>query len=77
MDEAKVAAVTGWPTPMPVKDLQCFLGFANFYLRYIQGFSTIASLLTTLLMKGPKCLARNPEVGSNSATNTWLLAGCR
>ncbi|KAK3546616.1 hypothetical protein QTP70_031231, partial [Hemibagrus guttatus] len=31
MDQAKVLAVTGWPEPDTIKELQCFLGFANFY----------------------------------------------
>ncbi|KAK3522269.1 hypothetical protein QTP86_000393 [Hemibagrus guttatus] len=31
MDKGKVAAIKDWPTPTTVKELQCFLGFANFY----------------------------------------------
>ncbi|KAK3553855.1 hypothetical protein QTP70_012687 [Hemibagrus guttatus] len=31
MDQAKVAAITEWPTPKTVKELQRFLGLANFY----------------------------------------------
>ena len=31
MDPKKVEAVTIWPTPKSVKDIQSFLGFANFY----------------------------------------------
>ncbi|KAK3515007.1 hypothetical protein QTP70_003244 [Hemibagrus guttatus] len=31
MDQAKVLAVTGWPKPDTIKELQCFLGFVNFY----------------------------------------------
>ncbi|KAK3520069.1 hypothetical protein QTP70_011987 [Hemibagrus guttatus] len=36
MDEKKVAAVRDWPTPTSVKELQRFLGFANFYRRFIR-----------------------------------------
>ncbi|KAK3537154.1 hypothetical protein QTP70_002657 [Hemibagrus guttatus] len=36
MDERKVAAVRNWPVPTSVMDLQRFLGFANFYRRFIQ-----------------------------------------
>ncbi|XDV53693.1 hypothetical protein PO909_022129 [Leuciscus waleckii] len=33
MDESKVSAVVNWPRPATVKELQRFLGFANFYRR--------------------------------------------
>jgi hypothetical protein len=31
MDPKKIAGVMEWPTPKTVKQLQGFLGFANFY----------------------------------------------
>lgn len=54
MDEAKVLAVKDWPVPMTVKDLQSFLGFANFYRRFIWVFSYIVASLIALLKKGLK-----------------------
>ncbi len=42
MDESKVHAVLNWPLPSTIKELQRFLGFANFYRRFIRGFSSIA-----------------------------------
>lgn len=53
MDPTKVEAVTNWRTPRSVKDVQAFLGFANFYRRFIQGFSKLAAPLTNQT-KGPK-----------------------
>lgn len=50
-----------WPTSATVKDLQWYLGFANFYCLFIQGFCSIASLLTTLLKKGSKRLKWTSE----------------
>ena len=48
IDPAKVSAVTSWPSPETRKQLQRFLGFANFYQRFIRGFSSIASHLSAL-----------------------------
>ena len=48
----KVAAVRDWPTPTTVKEVQSFLGFANFLRRYIKGFSTIAAPITALTSQG-------------------------
>ncbi len=36
MDNSKIQAVTGWPQPSTIKELQRFLGFANFYRRFIR-----------------------------------------
>ena len=48
MDPAKVSAVTSWPVPETRKQLQCFLGFANFYRRFIRNYSSVAAPLTAL-----------------------------
>lgn len=47
-DIAKVRAVAKWPVPNTRKALQRFLGFANFYRRFIRNFSQIAAPLTAL-----------------------------
>ncbi|KAK3550994.1 hypothetical protein QTP70_011447 [Hemibagrus guttatus] len=60
MDERKVTTVKDWPIPTSVKELQMFLGFANFYRRFIQGFSSITSPLTSLLRNKPKSLSWIP-----------------
>lgn len=64
MDEGKVEAVHSWPIPRTIKDLQCFLGFAVFYRRFIRDYSSIAAPLTSLLMKGPRMLSWNEEVSA-------------
>jgi hypothetical protein len=48
MDPMKIAGVAGWLTPGSKKEVQSFLGFTNFYRRFIQGFSDLARLLFDL-----------------------------
>ncbi|KAL0180227.1 hypothetical protein M9458_025669, partial [Cirrhinus mrigala] len=52
MDERKVEAVLNWPRPSTLRELQRFLGFANFYRRFIRNFSTVAAPLTAMVKKG-------------------------
>ncbi len=47
-DPAKIEAVAKWPVPDSHKALQRFLGFANFYRRYIMNFGQIAAPLMAL-----------------------------
>ncbi len=56
MDEQKVRAVVNWPQPTTLKELQRFLGFANFYRRFIRNFSTIAAPMTSMIKAGTQCL---------------------
>lgn len=48
MDDKKVRAVLEWPLPTKLKELQRFLGFANFYRRFIRNFSSVALPLTSM-----------------------------
>uniref|UniRef100_A0A3B3H6Q5 Gypsy retrotransposon integrase-like protein 1 n=1 Tax=Oryzias latipes TaxID=8090 RepID=A0A3B3H6Q5_ORYLA len=47
-DPSKIEAVANWEPPDSRKKLQQFLGFANFYRRFIRNYSSIASPLTRL-----------------------------
>ncbi|KAJ9525532.1 hypothetical protein QJQ45_003106 [Haematococcus lacustris] len=51
VDPAKVQVVKDWPAPRSVKDLQAFLGLANYFRRFIPNFSAIAAPLTNLTSK--------------------------
>ena len=51
MDPEKVKAITEWTVPGTVKGVRAFLGFANFYRRFIPGFSTLAAPLVRLTRK--------------------------
>src|SRR5258705_7231122 len=54
MDPIKVQGVTDWPTPANTMDIRSFLGFTNFYRRFIRDFSNIARLMNALLQKDAK-----------------------
>src|SRR5258707_3337671 len=51
MDPTKVHGVMEWPTPMKVKEVQSFLGFINFYWKFICDFSNITRPLYALTCK--------------------------
>ena len=52
MEQEKIKTVKEWKTPMKVKDVESFLGFTNFYQRFIQNFSHTTKPLNKL--KGKK-----------------------
>jgi hypothetical protein len=51
MSNEKVQAIVDWPEPQKVKDIQSFLGFANFYHQFIYNYLDIIVLLTWLICK--------------------------
>lgn len=51
MDPAKTSVIRDWPTPRNLKEVQSFLGFANFYRRFIDSYSKIVKPLTNLTQK--------------------------
>ncbi len=61
MDQGKVNAIQEWPLPQSVKELQRFLGFANFYRRFIHQFSRLTTPLTSMLCGKPKSLSWSPD----------------
>ncbi|SPC64844.1 uncharacterized protein UHOD_12122 [Ustilago sp. UG-2017b] len=51
MDPSKTEVITDWPVPKSVHDVQVFLGFCNFYRKFIPQYSRTAYPLTQLLRK--------------------------
>jgi hypothetical protein len=51
MDPDRVSAIAEWPAPEDVHEIQMFLGFANFYRRFIEGYSRVVHPITNLLQK--------------------------
>src|SRR5258708_2284789 len=61
MDLTKVCRVMEWPTLMKVKEVQSFLGFVNFYWKFICDFSNIAHPLYALTHKTQQWVWGSPK----------------
>jgi len=51
MEPTKLARIADWPTPTTIKQVRSFLGFANFYRRFIGKFTDVSLPLTALTKK--------------------------
>jgi hypothetical protein len=51
MDPIKLAGIRDWPPPTTVKQVRSFLGFGNYYRRFISGFAHLARPLHDLTKK--------------------------
>ena len=53
-DPKKISALKDWPTPSTVKEVQSFVGFCNYYRRFVKNFASIAKPLHNLTKKDSK-----------------------
>lgn len=51
MDPSKVSTILDWETPRNVHDVRAFLGFSNFYRRFIKDYSRLVSPMVKLTRK--------------------------
>ena len=73
MDPVKVDGITSWPIPQDKRDVQSFLGFCNFYRRFIRDFAKIAHPLHQLTGNTPfewtkECLEAFDQLKSHITT---------
>jgi hypothetical protein len=54
VDPAMIQVIHDWPAPTKFTELQSFLGLANFYCRFVLGFSHIAWTLSQINRGGGK-----------------------
>lgn len=66
-DPSKIEAVKNYPRPTNVKEIQTFLGFTNYYRKFIKNFSDIVSPFTQLLKKNV------PFVWSQECEKSFIL----
>jgi hypothetical protein len=78
MDSVKVQGVVDWPTPTTCREVQSFLGFCNFYRRFVCRFTGIAQPLTELTGLAPfewtKCHQDSFDVIQTALTTAPILA---
>ncbi|QRW17967.1 Retrotransposable element Tf2 protein [Rhizoctonia solani] len=79
LEKLKIQAVQEWPTPTKVKEVQSFLGFANFLCWFVANFSHMAQPLHNLVKKNTpwKWDTKEQEVFQvlkGAITNTPILA---
>ena len=67
IDPVKIEGILAWPTPVNLKEVQSFLGFRNFYQRFIQDFATLAQPLNDLTKKNI------PFEWTDACHNTFML----
>ena len=72
MDPKKIAAIKDWPTPTNVKEVQGFLGFANYNRKFIKDYSKISKPLTELTKKDQPFQWKDKEEGAFQK----LIASC-
>ena len=54
MEKEKMQGVIEWLVPKNMKDVQKFLGLANYYRQFVKDFATIAKLLHETMRKDKK-----------------------
>ena len=53
-DPDKISLIKSWPVPQTMKDLSRFLGFSNYYRKFIKNYSTCANPLESILRRDKK-----------------------
>ena len=70
-DPSKTAAVSTWPVPTNVKDVQKFLGFTSFNRRFIKDYANVAHPLTELLRGSNPQKMTGKRVKKTVAETEW------
>jgi hypothetical protein len=74
VDPSRVETILSWPEPKNTHDVQSFIGFANFYRRFIKNFSKISVPLTDILKKptGTQLRAKRRLARQNGLSTGFL-----
>ena len=74
MDSGKLENMSKWPVHTKKKDVQAFLGFANYYCRFIQNYSPKACPLIDLTKDVPFSLEDQQQQAFDELTTRFLTA---
>ncbi|XP_070029718.1 uncharacterized protein [Nicotiana sylvestris] len=70
----KTEAVKNWPRPTTPTEIRSFLGLAGYYRRFVEGFYSLAALLTKLTQKAVKFQWQLKNHEKNYSTHDLKLA---
>jgi hypothetical protein len=73
MDPEKITTARDWEAPRNLKDIRAFLGFANFYHRFVRHYSNIVQPLTLLTRKGVVFAWQEEKQLKNTFTSVPVL----
>ena len=76
MEEDRIEAIRSWPEPRSIRDIQVFIGFANFYRRFIEGFSRKTAALTSMI-KQPSTKRAAKTLDHTGLDNDFLTSEAR
>ena len=62
MEYNRITAIEDWPAPKNIKNVQVFLGFANFYRRFIKNYAKKSAPISDLL-KGQDAVSKRKKKG--------------
>jgi len=71
MQKEKVEGVLNWPAPRNVKEVQKFLGLANYYRRFIKDFAKIAVPLYMLVRNRSRKRSRKKHLENSRWCSLW------
>ena len=71
MDPSRVAAIKDWPTPTTYREIQVFLGFANFYRGFIHRYSAVVASITDLLVGMQMGKKKGPFLWTTAADHAF------
>jgi transposase InsO family protein len=73
MDPSRVQAIIEWPTPTSFREIQVFLGFANFYRGFIVLYSKVCAPINELLVGMVKGKKSGPFAWTEAANAAFLM----
>ena len=75
MNPPKLEVIKNWPQPQNKRQMQAFLGFANYYRRFIRDYSKRSKYLTTLTSNVPFTWEAEHEAAFQDLKQVFLTAG--